>query len=76
MPSSPWIPYFSFLYMFIVTYVLMMNYESIKDFSSSMKICNSFIALSIALVAFVGTAMVYNIDNRESNYHERIQELM
>lgn len=54
---------------------MMMNYESIKQNSSSMRTCNGFISLSIALFAFVGAAVIYNIDNRDNDYHERIHEL-
>lgn len=76
MSSSPWVPYFFSLYIFIMTYVMMMNYDTIKDFSSSMRTCNGFIALSIALVTFAGLASIYNIDNRNCDYHEKINELM
>ena len=75
MPSSPWIPYFFFLYMFISSWIMMMNYDKIKSFSSSMRTCNGFISLSIAIFAFVGSAMLYNIDNRDSDYYENIKDL-
>lgn len=73
--SSPWIPYFFFLYIFITTWIMMMNYDNIKVITSSMRTCNGFISLSIAIFAFVGAAMIYNIDNRHEEYHEKINEL-
>lgn len=73
--SSPWVPYFFFLYTFIVTWIMLMNYDQIKKFSSSMRTCNGFISISIASFIFIGTAMIYNIDNRNEDYHKRIHEL-
>lgn len=73
--SSPWIPYFFFIYIFISSWIMMMNYDTIKSFSSSEVTCNGFISLSIAILAFIGSAILYNIDNRDCDYHEKINEL-
>ena len=53
----------------------MMNYDNIKSISSDMRIVNGFISLSIASFAFVGVAMIYNIDIRDLDYKEKINEL-
>lgn len=75
MSSSPWLPYFFFLYMFVSTWVMMMNYDKIKGMSSSPQICYGFISITIGLLAFIGSAALYNIDNKECDYHEKIREL-
>jgi len=69
------LPYLFFIYMFIATYIILMNYDKIKNFSSNMRYCNAFISIVIALFVFVGVATVYNLENRNENYKEKIKEI-
>lgn len=52
-----------------------MNYNKIKSFSSDMRICNGFISLTLSVFIFVGVAAVYNCENRDQDYKEKIKEL-
>jgi hypothetical protein len=54
---------------------MLMNYDKIKQSSTSMRTCNGVISISIAIFAFVGAAVLYNIENRECDYHEKIKVL-
>lgn len=49
-----------------------MNYEMIKGFSSSMRTCNGFISITIAIFVFVGVATLYNLDTREEDYKDKV----
>jgi fucose 4-O-acetylase-like acetyltransferase len=73
---EPIIPYIFFIYVFIVTWWLLMNYETIKEFSSSMRECNGFISITVAIFVFVGVATLYNIDTRDEDYKEKINAMM
>lgn len=70
---DPIVPYIFFIYVFIVTWWLLMNYETIKEFSSSMRSCNGFIAITVAIFVFVGVATLYNIESKEESKKRNIQ---
>lgn len=69
------IPYVFFLYMFILTWIIMMNYESIKKFTDSNTTCIAFISIVISLFVFVGVATLYNLETRGEDYHEKIKDV-
>lgn len=65
------VPYVFFIYMFIATWLLMMNYETIKGTCSSRRIAIGYVSVAIALFVFVGVAVLYNIDSSEEDYKEK-----
>lgn len=69
------VPYVFFFYMFISTWIIMMNYDKIKDFSSSQRTCYAFISITIALFAFVGVATLYHCETKEDEYKEKIKDV-
>lgn len=69
------VPYIFFIYIFLVTWIMLMNYERILDFSSGKRSCFAFISIIIALVTFVGIATIYNIESRDEDYKEKIKDV-
>lgn len=53
-----------------------MNYETIKKFSSSMRICNAFISITISMFVFIGVATLYNLENKQCNYKDKMNEVL
>lgn len=72
---NPIIPYLFFIYIFISTWIVLLNYDEIKKFSSSMVFCNAYISIVIGLFVFVGVATLYNLETRGDNYKNKIKEL-
>lgn len=69
------LPYIFFLYMFISTWILVMNYKNIRNFSSSERSAVAFISLSVAIYSFVGVATVYHMEHMHDDCKELIKEL-
>lgn len=65
------IPYVFFLYMFISTWLIMMNYETIKESCSNRRLAIGYVSITIAIFVFVGVAVIYNIDSSEEDYKEK-----
>lgn len=61
--------------MFLVTWIMLMNYEKILEFSSGKRSCFAFIAIVISLVAYVGVATIYNLDSRDEDFKEKIKDV-
>lgn len=69
------VPYVFFIYIFILTWIIMMNYDKIKEFTSSERSRISFISVTISLFVFVGVATIYNLESRGENYKEKIKDI-
>lgn len=69
------VPYVFFLYMFILTWIIMMNYNDIKKFTDSDRTCIAFISITISLFVFVGVATLYNLESKDENYKEKIKDV-
>lgn len=69
------VPYIFFIYMFILTWVLLLNYDKIKSFSSSDRISIGFVALTIGLFAFIGAAAIYHRETREDEFREKMKDV-
>ena len=69
------IPYVFFIYMFIATWIIMMNYDKINEFSSSKKVCYGFISITIALFTFIGAATLYHFETKEDEYKVKIKDV-
>lgn len=59
---NPIIPYIFFLYIFIITWVIIKNYDLIKSVSKSKLQLVATISLLISSVVFVGLCTIYYID--------------
>lgn len=70
------VPYIFFLYMFISTWIVMMNYEKINNFSSSRTVCVAFISLTIAMFTFLGVATLYHKETKKENFKKNIDEFL
>lgn len=75
MANSPLIPYILFGLTFFASLSLLAGFEYILESSSSYLIACLFVALTISLIVFIVSAIVYSIDNRGCNYHQKIREL-
>lgn len=73
--SSPWLPYFYFLCIFTSTLFLTAGFGTININSSSFLMACLFVSLVNALIIFIVSAIVYNKDNKNCNYREKIKEL-
>lgn len=70
---NPIVPYIFFVYIFIATWIIMMNYDNIKMASSSKTISIAYVSIAIATVVFVGVATLYNIESKDEDYKEKIK---
>lgn len=70
------VPYVFFVYVFIVTWWLLLNYEAIQKFCSTKRIAIAFVSITIAIFVFIGVATVYNLENKDCNYKEKINEII
>ena len=68
-------PYLFFLYMFISTWILLMNKDSIERNSSSKRVYFGFISTTVAIFAFVGVATLYHVEHQNEDYKELIHLL-
>lgn len=59
--------------MFISTWIIMMNYDNIKEFCSNKRTCYGFISITIALFTFIGVATIYHFETKEDEYKEKIK---
>lgn len=69
------IPYLFFIYMFIVTWVILLNYETIDSLTSNKIQCFTFISLTISLFTFVGVATLYNLETNPEDFKENIKDI-
>lgn len=69
------VPYIFFIYMFIITWVLLLNYDEIKSFSSSDRISIGTISITIALFAFIGAAVLYHGETKKDEFKEKIKDI-
>jgi hypothetical protein len=70
------VPYIFFIYVFIVTWWILLHYKTIKEFSSTMIMCNAFISITIAIFVFVGVATIYHIEHKNENYEQLIDDIL
>ena len=61
--------------MFIATWIMLMNYNNIRKFSSSDRICYGFISIAIATYVFVGVATLYHMEHLNDDYKELIKDV-
>lgn len=69
------IPYIFFIYIFILTWIVMMNYDNIKTFTKDQLSTVTFISLLISIFVFVAVATLYNIESKNENYKEKIKDI-
>uniref|UniRef100_A0A6C0BCV7 Uncharacterized protein n=1 Tax=viral metagenome TaxID=1070528 RepID=A0A6C0BCV7_9ZZZZ len=69
------VPYIFFLYMFVGSWILLMNYKKILNFSKTERSCCAFICTSLAIFSFIGAATIYHLENLDSNFKELIKDV-
>lgn len=69
------IPYVFFLYMFILTWIIMLNYPTIEKFTNSKLTCISFISITISLFVFVGVATLYHFETKDDEFKDKIKDV-
>lgn len=68
------IPYVFFIYIFLVTWICLYNYETIMNFSKNKAYGFGFISLVIACVAYVGVATLYYLETDECDFAKKIDD--
>lgn len=69
------LPYIFFLYMFISSWILLMNYKTIREFSSSERSAVAFISLCLSIYTFVGVATMYHMEHLHDDCKELINTI-
>lgn len=69
------VPYIFFIYMFIITWIMLMNYDKIKSFSSSDRVSIGFISITIALFSFIGAAIIYRRETNVEDFRHKIKDV-
>ena len=72
---EPVVPYIFFVYIFIITWILLLNYDKIKSFSSSDRVSIGTISITIALFAFIGVAVLYHGEIKENEFKDKIKDV-
>lgn len=70
------IPYLFFIYTFIVSWICIMNYDTILKMSTSKRTALCSMSLFISIVVFVGVSTIYHFETNEDDFKSKISNFM